>query len=170
MDILAGYDSISVARTLLAWLGCNTYRPRSSDAVAYESPQTCEILFHTGNLLGVRIAHHRQEVAARSSRCRFSKALLVVVRLARCSRRSDSMVNKLRIVIANEQRQLLTLVFGVFLFLMTLFAQHLQFRDSHLRRDARAADRPASHVLRDEGFANLRSSAIALATSAVGPR
>jgi hypothetical protein len=135
-----------------------------------KSPQTCEILFHTGNLLGVRIAHHRQEVAARSSRCRLSKALLVVVRLARCSRRSDSMVNKLRIVIANEQRQLLTLVFGVFLFLMTLFAQHLQFRDSHLRRDARAADRPASHVLRDEGFSNLRSSAIALATSAVGPR
>ena len=59
-----------------------------------KSPQTCEILFHTGNLLGVRIAHHRQEVAARSSRCRFSKALLVVVRLARCSRRSDSMVQQ----------------------------------------------------------------------------
>lgn len=81
-----------------------------------------------------------------------------------------SMINKLRIVIANEQRQLLTLVFGVFLFLMTLFAQHLQFRDSHLRRDAGPGDRPASHVLRDESFANLRSSAITLATSAVAPR
>jgi hypothetical protein len=135
-----------------------------------KSPQTCEILFHTGNLLGVRIAHHRQEVAARSSRCRFSKALLVVCEAGTMLASFRSMVNKLRIVIANEQRQLLTLVFGVFLFLMTLFAQHLQFRDSHLRRDARAADRPASHVLRDEGFANLRSSAIALATSAVAPR
>jgi len=50
MDILAGYDSISVARTLLAWLGCNTYRPRSSDAVAYEISATCEICFTRATL------------------------------------------------------------------------------------------------------------------------
>jgi len=110
MDILACYDSISVARTLLAWLGCNTYRPRSSDAVAYEISANLRNLFHAGNLIGVRIAHHRQEVAARSSRCRFSKALLVVCEAGTMLASFRSMVNKLRIVIANEQRQLLTLV------------------------------------------------------------
>jgi hypothetical protein len=80
------------------------------------------------------------------------------------------MVNKVRIVIANEERQLLTLVFGVLVFLMTLFAQHLQFRDSHLGRVAHAADWTASHGSRDEGWANFRNPTIALATSAVAPR
>jgi hypothetical protein len=64
------------------------------------------------------------------------------MRLARCSLCSDSMANELRIVIMNEQRQLLTLVFAVFIFMITLFAQHLQFQDSKWRRVGRAGDLP----------------------------
>jgi hypothetical protein len=98
--------------------------------------------------------------------------------LARCSLQSDSscdeggipMVNKFRTMIANEQRQLMTLGLALLVFMVTLFARQLQLRDSRWSPVGRIGDGHASHASRHEGVVNHRDRTIALAASTVDPR
>jgi hypothetical protein len=46
------------------------------------------------------------------------------------------MINKVGTIILNEQRQLMTLGFALLVFMMTLFAQHLQIRESRRAQSA----------------------------------
>lgn len=80
------------------------------------------------------------------------------------------MINKFRTMIANEQRQLTTLGLALLVFMMTLFAQHLQIRDSKWSPVGSIGDGHASHASRHDGVVNHRDRTIALAASRVDPR
>jgi hypothetical protein len=66
------------------------------------------------------------------------------------------MINKVGTIILNEQRQLMTLGFALLVFMMTLFAQHLQIRDPR-RSPVGIGDRRTSHTSRHEGVVNHRA-------------
>jgi hypothetical protein len=61
-------------------------------------------------------------------------------------RQTGDMINKVGTIILNEQRQLMTLGFALLVFMMTLFAQHLQIRDSRRSPVRSIGDRRTSHT------------------------
>lgn len=65
-------------------------------------------------------------------------------------RETSDMINKVGTIILNEQRQLMT-GFALLVFMMTLFAQHLQIRDSRRSPVGSIGDRRTSHTSRHEG-------------------
>ena len=72
-------------------------------------------------------------------------------------------MNKLRTIVVDEQRQLITFGFAVLVFLMTLFAQYLHNQGAMLGRVGSVGDQHASHASRHDGSANYGNRAIALA-------
>jgi hypothetical protein len=76
------------------------------------------------------------------------------------------MMNRIRDIALEEQRQLLTFGLAIVVFLMTLFALQLRNQDSTLNRVGNANREAVSHALRQQDVVvSARSRAVALAAS-----